>query len=92
MMTGHCDIYIILYIMCIYSTNVMRYDPRLDQWLQVADMNVPRGDFSTGVVNNCIIVAGGRSRRGYLNTCEMYDPSTNTWKFIAKLPEVRLAC
>lgn len=66
----------------------MRYDPRLDSWLQVADMNVPRGDFAVGVVNDRIIVAGGRSRRGYLSSCEMYDPSTNTWTMIAKLPSV----
>ena len=70
------------------STNVMRYDPRLDTWLQIADMNTPRGDFAVGVVENKIIVAGGRSRRGYLNTCEMYDPETNTWSLIAKLPTV----
>jgi hypothetical protein len=72
-----------------FSTSVMRYDPRLDVWVEVADMNVPRGDFAVGVVDDCIIVAGGRSRRGYLNTCEMYDPGTNSWKFIAKLPGAR---
>merc|ERR1712136_479109 len=72
-----------------FSTNVMRYDPRLDTWVQCADMNTPRGDFAVGVVENKIIVAGGRSRRGYLNTCEMYDPETNTWTLIAKLPTAR---
>ena len=48
-----------------------------------------RADFVACVLNGYIIVAGGRCRRGCLKTCERYDPKTNSWTNIAKLPEVR---
>ena len=67
-----------------------RYDPRTNEWIEVASMNQERADFSACVLDGCIVVAGGRGIRRYLNTCEKYDPSTNTWKYIAPLPQVNV--
>jgi len=70
-----------------FSRIVERYDPRTNEWIEVASMNQERADFSACVLDGCIIVAGGRGIRRYLSTCEKYDPSTNTWKYIASLPQ-----
>lgn len=70
-----------------FSQAVERYDPRLDVWIDVAPMLQERADFTSCVLDGCIIVAGGRGRRRYLNACEKYDPNTNTWTKIARLPQ-----
>jgi len=70
-----------------FSQVVERYDPRVDQWISVAPMLEERADFTSCVLDGCIIVAGGRGRRRYLDTCEKYNPETNTWSYISRLPQ-----
>ena len=67
---------------------MVRYDPRLDVCVRVADMVETRGDFVALTFHNKIYVFGGRNRRGALRSCERYDPDTNKWEQISNLPEV----
>ena len=69
-----------------------RYDPRLNEWISVASMLQERADFVACVLDGCIIVAGGHSKRRKLRSCEKYDPTTNTWTNIARLPQVNIHC
>ncbi|CAK8695775.1 unnamed protein product [Clavelina lepadiformis] len=71
-----------------FSRSVVRYDPRLDESIQVACMNEKRGDFVAVTYGDYIFVFGGRNRHGVLTSCERYDPAKNIWVFISDLPQV----
>ncbi|XP_063300368.1 kelch-like protein 34 [Pelobates fuscus] len=69
-------------------TNVVyRYDPRFDQWIQVASMLEKRAQFSCCVVDNYIYSMGGRGiEQAILSSVEVYDVSRNTWTKSKDLP------
>jgi N-acetylneuraminic acid mutarotase len=53
-------------------------------------MPTPRDDAAAGVVNGRLYVIGGyNSTSGRLDTCEEYDPSTDTWTSRTSMPAVR---
>ena len=79
----------IVQVCFVCSQVVRRYDPRLDRWIEVASMQEPRADFVAVAYGNHIYAFGGRNRQGVLDTCERYDPKSNSWSYVAKLPEVR---
>jgi N-acetylneuraminic acid mutarotase len=71
--------------------SVEMYDPNLNTWTQVADMNAPRAIYSAEVVNGKIYVMGGAQSTDSTNhTMEVYDPQSNTWTVLGDLPSERV--
>ncbi|XP_068117027.1 kelch-like protein 36 [Hyperolius riggenbachi] len=68
------------------SNILFRFDPRWNQWIQLAVMNQPRVDFYLGSVSEKLIAVGGRNENGALSSVETYCPMLNTWSYVADLP------
>ena len=66
-----------------------RFNPSNESVEEVAPLNEARHDAFGAVMNDKIYVAGGiqmrEQRCRLLNTCEVYDPSTNEWHLMAEL-------
>ena len=77
------------------ATNRMyRYDPQTDQWSRMADMNQPRASFELVNFHGQLYAMGGFQgtstwNRQALDYVERYDPTTNTWSNLSKLPVAR---
>jgi len=73
------------------SPTVERYDPSTDSWEEVAAMNEERHDAFGAAMNGKIYVAGGFCKFGsiglcvVLDTCEVYNASTNEWEVMSEL-------
>ncbi|XP_076469572.1 kelch-like protein 23 isoform X2 [Babylonia areolata] len=62
------------------------YDPHTDQWTALTPMNKYRSHHQLLVLHNTLWAIGGKSyavsnggARKVLNSCEVYDPDTDTW-------------
>jgi len=68
---------------------VEKVDPNADGMEDVAPMNEARHDAFGAAMNGKIYVAGGLQENGpfytVLNTCEVYNPSTDEWQLIPSL-------
>ena len=77
------------------ATNRMyRYDPQTDQWSRMADMNQPRASFELVNFHGQLYAMGGFQgtstwNRQALDYVERYDPTTDTWSNLSKLPVAR---
>ena len=71
------------------NTKVERFNPSDESVEEVAPLNEARHDAFGAAMNDKIYVAGGIQLREQrcilLNTCEVYDPSTNEWHLMAEL-------
>ena len=76
---------------------VHAYLPQSDRWVPIVDMLMPRSHAEPGtfVLNDRIIVAGGRNNRRppphNIETISEYNPQTGVWTDIAVLPMRLLA-
>ena len=74
---------------------VERFDPILATWEEVAAMNEARYNAFGAAMNGKIYIAGGINEGwGHskpLNSCEVYDPSTNEWQVMSNLKVGRQA-
>eukprot|EP00249_Psilotum_nudum_P004619 c18120_g1_i1 orf=330-1799(-) len=72
---------------------VWRYDPRTNEWTEAAAMSTPRAYCKTAFLRDKLYVVGGVNRGGGgltpLQSAEVYDAATNTWKFIPSMPFAR---
>ena len=70
-------------------TKVERFDPSDEEVEEIAPLNEGRHDAFGASMSGKIYVAGGIQKNGHtcrvLNTCEVYDLSTNEWQLIANL-------
>ncbi|XP_068729865.1 kelch-like protein 3 [Montipora capricornis] len=77
------------------SQTVERFDPILATWEEVASMNEARYDAFGAAMNGKVYIAGGINKSGghctVLNSCEVYDPSTNEWQVMSNLKVCRHA-
>lgn len=73
-----------------------RYNPMTNKWTTIAPMQQDRCRFSLNFVGNSLYAIGGVSETDesedfvfFLDesNSERYDPDTDTWQYIAKLPE-----
>lgn len=76
--------------------SVERYDPISDTWRYVESMDKERSHFKCVVHQNKIYSMGGKSYSRYqggarkvLSSCEMYDPDTDRWTYIAPMAQCR---
>lgn len=70
---------------------VVRYDPALDEWASLPDLQVPRGGAGLWAVGDLLYVAGG-GWQTFLNSVEVYDLSeglTGTWSVDSYLAQGR---
>ena len=71
------------------------YDPRMNVWTQAAPLTVPRSAGAAGFINGRIIYAGGECKDTAMQTTydevEAYDPMTDKWTLIGKMPSGRHA-
>ncbi|XP_046991984.1 kelch-like protein 10 [Schistocerca americana] len=65
--------------------SVERYDPSLNQWTMLHDMQCARSDAGAATLNDKIYVAGGFNGTEVLDSVEIYDPETDSWTFIQEL-------
>ena len=76
------------------TNKTFRYDPQTDQWSRMADMNQPRASFELVNFHGQLYAMGGFQgtsswNRQALDYVERYDPSTDTWTNMSKLPVAR---
>jgi len=77
------------------SSAVEAYDPATDTWRTLASLPTPTDALAaaTGSDGRIYAIGGvisdGLSSTDYLNTVEVYDPSTNTWSMGAPMPTSR---
>ncbi|XP_010878570.2 kelch-like protein 9 isoform X2 [Esox lucius] len=64
-----------------------RYDPRFDQWLQVASLNEKRTFFHLSALKGRLYAVGGRNTSGEIDTVECYNLRKNEWTFVAPMIE-----
>jgi hypothetical protein len=66
------------------------YNPYLDVWTAKAPMAIPRSGARAVVLpDGKVLVIGGKSDNGPLNSCELYDPATNSWSFVRSMGQGR---
>jgi N-acetylneuraminic acid mutarotase len=75
---------------------VDRFDPRTGRWSEAAPLPAPRSHIepSTFVFDGRILTAAGRDNtsRGHVQSDVLsYDPATNAWLPVARLPQGRVA-
>ena len=73
------------------TNKTYRYDPQNDTWSRMADMNHPRASFEMVNFHGQLYAMGGFMgtqtwNRQALDYVERYDPATNTWTNMSKLP------
>jgi N-acetylneuraminic acid mutarotase len=77
--------------------SLYRYNTVSDAWETLADLPTPRSHAEPGtfVYRGRIILVGGRNnailRPSEMNSIAMYDPPTDTWLALPKLPFIRIA-
>jgi N-acetylneuraminic acid mutarotase len=67
-------------------SGVEAYDPRKNEWANVAVMPTARGDFAAVVSGDRIFTIGGWNGWGPAKTAERYDPASDTWARLKSLP------
>nr|XP_029137153.1 kelch-like protein 33 [Labrus bergylta] len=65
--------------------SVYRYDPVLNTWESLADMQHKRSTFSVVVLDGKILAIGGHSDLHFENSVEQYCPTANSWRFTLPL-------
>jgi len=63
-----------------------RYDPRLDRWESLPDMEKPRGGIAAATVDGRVVVFGGEEAGGTIREVELYNPAKRSW---SSLPPMR---
>ena len=69
--------------------NIDSYDPVSNSWTAEASMNTSRNWPSAWVANDLIYACGGGV--GFLDTCEVYDPTSQKWSITSELPQPKYA-
>ncbi|XP_052427723.1 kelch-like protein 31 [Carassius gibelio] len=72
-------------------SNFIRYDPRFNTWIHLANMIQKRTHFSLNTFNGLLFAVGGRNSDGCQASVECYVPSSNQWQMKAAM-EVPRCC
>lgn len=62
--------------------SIESYEPRLDKWTLLKNMPARRLQFGVAVMDDKLIIVGGRDGLKTLNTVECFDLTTMTWSSI----------
>ncbi len=66
-----------------------RYDPKADEWTEVASMNIQRGGVAAVGFDGFLYAVGGNNGGCSLSSVEKYDPHRNTWVHVASMNQER---
>jgi hypothetical protein len=61
------------------SSEVWKYDQKLDTWLQLSDMLTPRSELGLALIDGYIYACGGSNGDVRLNSIERYSIADNKW-------------
>ncbi|NXR42445.1 KLH12 protein, partial [Zosterops hypoxanthus] len=70
-------------------TSMERYDPNIDQWSMLGDMQTAREGAGLVVANGVIYCLGGYDGLNILNSVERYDPHTGHWTNVTPMATKR---
>jgi hypothetical protein len=59
------------------------------QWIQVPPMSTPRKCFAFVAINQYLVAAGGNDGSRMLDSCELFDTTTQEWSALPSLPTPR---
>uniref|UniRef100_A0A7I4CB54 F-box domain-containing protein n=1 Tax=Physcomitrium patens TaxID=3218 RepID=A0A7I4CB54_PHYPA len=76
----------------VVCSDVIIYDALTNKWRKGAKMNTPRSWFASSMIGGKVYVAGGQGNTRFLDSAEVYDPETDTWKVIASMAVQRSNC
>ena len=70
-----------------FTASVECFDPSIERWQALPDMNVPRGGCAAACIDGIVYVAGGfsESESEPLASAECFNPWTGVWK---RLPDI----
>ena len=66
-----------------------KYNPKCNEWKQVASMETGRSDHTAVALNDLIYVIGGHDYTSCLKSVESYNPSTDQWQKVPDLTNAR---
>ncbi|CAF2802313.1 unnamed protein product [Rotaria sp. Silwood2] len=67
------------------SSEVWKYEQKLDTWIQLSDMLTPRSELGLALIDGYIYACGGTNGEVRLNTIERYSITDNKWTLIASM-------
>jgi len=70
-------------------TNLQRYDPNRDSWMDLSPLPLPRGAMGVAALNGKIYVVGGLRGGAAVNDFTVYDPPTDSWQTLPGMPTPR---
>lgn len=75
------------------SSDVYQYDPCLNRWSKLGNMNIARYDFACSELNGIVYAVGGYGENGVsLSSVEAYNPDDDKWTIIESLRRPRWGC
>ncbi|KAG0608262.1 hypothetical protein M758_8G092300 [Ceratodon purpureus] len=80
------------YSSAVVCSDFVIYDALTNKWSKGANMNTPRSWAAAAVVGDKVYVAGGQGNTKFLDSAEVYDPNSDTWKTISSMGVVRSSC
>ena len=69
----------------VRHTSMERYDPTIDQWSVLSNMNIGREGAGLVLATDNIYCIGGYDGVNLLNSVERYDPNTGQWASVAPM-------
>ena len=92
--SGHCAVKLDNFIYCVdgWESNKvyqMKLNDPVLKWREVASMNEERIGSVCAVFNEKLVIAGGWSILTSLNSTELYEEQSNTWRMISSLNRSR---
>ena len=67
----------------------LRYDPKTDEWTELAPMNVQRGGVAVAGFQGFLYAVGGNNGGCSLSSVEKYDPHRNIWMTVDPMNQER---
>ena len=68
---------------------ICRYDPKADEWAEVAPMKIQRGGVAAVGFDGFLYAVGGNNGGSSLSSVEKYDPLRNSWTNVASMSQER---
>lgn len=65
------------------SSEVWKYEQKLDTWIQLSDMLTPRSELGLALIDGYLYACGGTNGEIRLNTIERYSIADNKWTLVS---------